>query len=193
MTQEQIDFVMAENGKDLNALKSQNATLTTERDGLKDQLRTAQETLKGFEGIDVDKIKKDLADYRQKAENAEKEYNAKIAERDFEDALKAEIEQIKFTSESAKRDVISQIRNAKLNVSDGKILGFGDLIAQIKAKDADAFADEKKDALEQGKAKITSPMNAGGSKNAITKADIMKIKDAAERQAMIASNIELFK
>lgn len=169
LTQEQIDFVMAENGKDLNALKSQNAALTTERDGLKSQLQTAQDTLKGFEGIDLEKIKKDLADYQKKAEDAEKEYQAKIAERDFSDALNAEIDKVKFTSEAAKRDVVAQIKGAGLKMHGGKILGLSDLIEQIKASDASAFVDEKKDALEQGKAKFTTPMKTGDSPTAFEK------------------------
>ena len=46
LSQEQIDFVMAEYGKDLNAVKA-------ERDTYKTQLTTAQATLKGMEGVDV--------------------------------------------------------------------------------------------------------------------------------------------
>ena len=192
LTQEQIDFVMAENGKDLNALKSQNANLTVERDELKGQLQTAQDTLKSFENVDLDTIKKDLATWKKKAEDAEKTYNAKIAERDFEDALKAETDSIKFSSNAAKNDVLSQIRAAKLNVSNGKILGLNDLIAQIKEKDSSAFVDEKQEDLEKNKAKFTSPMSGGSGGGKLTKADIMAIKDAAERQQAIAENIDLF-
>lgn len=46
LTQEQIDFVMAEYGKDLNAVKA-------ERDGYRSQLDTAQTSLKAMEGIDA--------------------------------------------------------------------------------------------------------------------------------------------
>jgi len=46
LSQEQIDFVMAENGKDVNAIKA-------ERDGYKTQLDTAQASLKAMEGVDA--------------------------------------------------------------------------------------------------------------------------------------------
>ena len=46
LTQEQIDFVMAEVGKEVNAI-------TAERDGYKAQLDTAQASLKAMEGIDT--------------------------------------------------------------------------------------------------------------------------------------------
>ena len=38
LTDEQIDAIMAENGKDVNSLKEQVNSLTTEKDGLQSQL-----------------------------------------------------------------------------------------------------------------------------------------------------------
>ena len=38
LTDEQIDAIMAENGKDVNGLKEQVSSLTTEKDGLQSQL-----------------------------------------------------------------------------------------------------------------------------------------------------------
>lgn len=162
LTQEQIDFVMQENGKDLKALQKANGDLETERNDLKAQLETAKTTLKSFEGVDLETIRKELADWKKKAEDAEKDFNAKIAERDFNDVLKAEVDKIKFTSDAAKRAVIAEIRDAKLNLKEGKILGFNDLIEQIKVRDASAFVDEKQEGLEKNKAKFTSAMNSGG-------------------------------
>ena len=46
LTTEQIDFVMAEYGKEINPLKA-------ERDSYKNQLDTAQASLKAMEGIDA--------------------------------------------------------------------------------------------------------------------------------------------
>ena len=51
LTQEQIDFVMAENGKDLKKLQTANDNLTTEKEALQTHLNDAQNTLKGFEGV----------------------------------------------------------------------------------------------------------------------------------------------
>ena len=46
LSKEQVDNIMAENGKDIEAIKS-------ERDNYKTQLDTAQTTLKSFEGVNV--------------------------------------------------------------------------------------------------------------------------------------------
>ena len=52
LTQEQVNFVMSENGKDLRKLQKEVSDLTSERDNFKERAETAEETLKGFEGKD---------------------------------------------------------------------------------------------------------------------------------------------
>ncbi len=167
--------------------------LEADRDNWKQKAEDAEETLKKFDGIDPEKVQAELADWKRKAEDAEKDYAEKLAQRDFEDALKEEISGYKFTSEAAKRAVISDIREAGLKVKDGKILGLSDLISQMKEKDASAFVDEHQEALEQNRARFTQPLNqnAGGGKR-MTRDEILGIKDRTERQRAIAENISLF-
>lgn len=127
--------------------------LEADRDAWKEKAESAEETLKGFEGIDPAQVQSQLAEYKKKAEDAEKDRDAKLYERDFADALKAELEGVKFTSEAAKKSVMADIKAAGLKLKDGKILGLNDLISQIKEKDASAFVDEKQEQLEAGRAK----------------------------------------
>jgi hypothetical protein len=49
LSKEIIDAIMAENGKDIEAAKKPFA----DYDHIKDQLKTAQDGLKAFEGVDV--------------------------------------------------------------------------------------------------------------------------------------------
>ena len=194
LTQEQIDFVMAENGKDLKKLQKENETLTTDRDTWREKAETAETTLKGFEGIDPEKIQSELKEWQQKAVDAEKNAQQQIYDRDFADALKAELEDVKFTSEAAKRDVMAQIKAAELKLKDGKILGLSDLIDQIKKADASAFVDEKQQELEANRARFTTAAKPGsGAKvGTMSKEDIVKIKDPGERQKAMIENRELF-
>ena len=194
LTQEQIDFVMAENGKDLKKLQKENENLTADRDTWKEKAETAETTLKSFDGIDPDKIQSELKEWQQKAADAEKNAQQQIYDRDFADALKAELEDVKFTSEAAKRDVMSQIKAAELKLKDGKILGLSDLIDQIKKADASAFVDEKQQELENNRARFTTAAKpvSGARFGTMSKDDIMNIKDATERQAAIAENSHLF-
>lgn len=167
--------------------------LESDRDKWKTQAETAEETLKSFEGIDPAQVQTELDTWKKKAEDAEKNAKKQIYDRDFSDALKTELEGYKFTSEAAKRDVMSQIKAAELKLKDGKILGLSDLIEQIKKDDATAFVDEQQEQLEKNRARFTTPMsrNPQGT-GTMTKKDIMDIKDPSERQAAIAQNLGVF-
>ena len=136
----------------------------------------------------------ELNNWKQKAETAAKDYEQKIYERDFSDALKTELESVKFSSDAAKRAVMAEIKESGLKLKDGKILGLSDLIGQIKEKDASAFVDEEQEKAKQQAARFTVPgtgKSTGGS-GTTTKKDIMSIKDPTERQAAIAENLGLF-
>lgn len=192
LTDEQISFVMAENGKDVNKAKKDFDTISADRDNWKNQAETAQNTLTKFDGIDPEKIDSEIADWKKKAKDAEEMYTAKIREREFEDALKAELDKVKFSSEAAKRSVMTDIKAAGLKLIDGKILGLKDLLEQMKEKDASAFVDESEETAKNNMAKFTSQVNKN-QQGTLTKNDILSIKDATERQAAIAENINLFR
>ena len=162
----------------------------TDRDSWKEKAETAETTLKSFEGIDPTKVQDELNNWKKKAEDAEKEYNDKIYERDFGDALKAAMEAYKFSSEAAKKAVMAEIKEAGLKLKDGKILGLGDLMEQIKESDASAFVDGE---VDKNKAKFTNTRKSNPETGKLTKKDIMAIKDPVERQAKIAENIDLFR
>lgn len=166
----------------------------TERDNWKSKAETAEETLKKFDGVDLETMQTELNTWKQKAETAAKDYEQKIYERDFSDALKTELESVKFSSDAAKRAVMAEIKESGLKLKDGKILGLSDLIGQIKEKDASAFVDEQQQKAQQQAARFTVPgtgKSTGGS-GTTTKKDIMSIKDPTERQAAIAENLSLF-
>ncbi len=194
LTDEQSEKVMAQYGKDVSKLQKENEKLTADRDKEKERADTAEETLKKFDGVDVETMQAELAAWQQKAKDAEKDYADKIAQRDFEDALKEEISGYKFTSEAAEKAIMAEIREAGLKVKDGKILGLSDLLAQMKEKDASAFVDEKQEQLEAGRAKpFTGPLNPnGGGAKKMTREEIFGIKDRTERQKAIAENLSEF-
>lgn len=194
LTDEQSEKVMAQYGKDVSKLQKENEKLTADRDKEKERADTAEETLKKFDGVDLETMQAELVTWQQKAKDAEKDYADKLAQRDFEDALKEEIGGYKFTSEAAKKAIMAEIREAGLKVKDGKILGLSDLLAQMKEKDASAFVDEKQEQLEAGRAKpFTGPLNPnGGGAKKMTREEIFGIKDRTERQKAIAENLSEF-
>ena len=144
LNEEQIKKVFELSGKDVNAEKKKTEKAEADRDQWKARAETAEETLKGFDGVDVDGLNKQIEEWKTKAADAEKEYQAKIRERDLNDALNAALGEIKFTSEAAKRAVMAEVKDSqKVSFEDGKLYGLDQLIGEIKERDASAFAPEK--------------------------------------------------
>ena len=170
LTEEQISFVMAENGKDLKELQKENDNLSADRDTWKEKAEAAEATLKGFEGIDLETMQREISDWKQKATEAEKKAQEQLYARDFSDALKTEFEGIKFSSEAAKRAIMAEVKEAGLKLKDGKILGLNDLIGQMKEKDASAFIDDAQQQAQQNMARFTAPIK-GTTGGALTKSD----------------------
>ena len=94
LTQEQIDFVMAEVGKEFNAL-------TAERDTYKTQLQTAQATLKGMEGVDVAGMQQKISELTTQLGDKDGEIAKIKADYAFDTALKAAIRAANGRNEKA--------------------------------------------------------------------------------------------
>lgn len=155
-----------------------------ERDAWKERAETAEETLKKFDGKDVDAMQKEIDDWKKKAEDAEKNFNAKEAEREKQELLKEAFTDIEFTSNAAKNAIMAQIAES-VTVKNGKLIGFNDLLEDAKKNDASAFV------TKEGTQKITSGTvnnnNSGGG--ILTEKEISAIKDTRERQKAWADKI----
>lgn len=79
LTKEIIDAIMDENGKDIESAKKPFADYET----IKQQLTDANKTIDGFKDMDIETIRKEAKDWKEKAEQAEKDAAAKIAEMEF--------------------------------------------------------------------------------------------------------------
>ncbi|MDR1101023.1 MAG: phage scaffolding protein [Clostridiales bacterium] len=132
---EVIDKIMGEHGKAV--------TKSTEQlNAVKGQLKTAEDTLKKFEGIDPEKIKGEIETYKTNASNAKTDAEAKIAELEFSAALKDALNDTKFTSKHAKEGVMAQIKAKGLKLENGAIIGLEDTLKSIRETHADSFVVE---------------------------------------------------
>ena len=72
ITDEQLNWIMQENGADINREKSAATALQTRLDNANAQLKTAQDGLKAFDGVDVAGLQKQItklkADMKAQAE-----------------------------------------------------------------------------------------------------------------------------
>ena len=187
----EFNKAVAENYKTIAEFEKKVTRLTDDLATEKNRADTAEEALKGFEGVDPANVKAQLEEANKKVKEAQEKAEKQIAERDFNDALKAALEGVEFTSAAAKKSVESEIRAADLKLKNGQILGLSDLIEQLKKEDASAFVDKQQQQMEQNKPKFTAPNNnpTGGK---LTRDDIMNISDRSERRAAMAKNQHLF-
>ena len=179
-------------------------------DGLKadrDKYKAEAEQLHEAQS-ELDKVKKDLEKANATIEQAEKDdYKAKY------ESEKAEREKLKTEIEAKEREAKENAAISKWAVENGyseegaeKIVKFGGLRGKIKlTEDGKAeVGDELKAGLESewksfkvpadtyDTPKTPKPPANNGTKSTKTKAEIMKIKDAGERQKAIAENPGLF-
>lgn len=81
---EVLDKIMAEHGKSMTAAQ-------TEAADLKERLKTAQETLKSFEGVDVNDLKGQIAKLSGDLTAKDAEWQGKLSEMQFTGALEKAI------------------------------------------------------------------------------------------------------
>lgn len=189
LDKDQISAVMKINGKDIEEFKKENQTLTVDRDKWKTRAETAEDTLKGFDGKDFDGITKDRDAWKEKFEKLEAEQNKAKQEAELEAAINDHVSGLSFKDEYRKRAYIEDLKKEEYQVKDGKLIGASDF---QKKYDADAFVDEKQQQLEQNRAKFTTKTNQNTDGAALTKEQIMGMKDPSERQKAIRENIGLF-
>lgn len=179
LTEEQktaINKAVSDNYKTVAEHEKKVGKAESERDNYKEQLDAANETLKTFDGIDADGMKKQIEEYQGKMKEMEETHKQELYDRDFADALSTSMESYKFTSEYAKKSVMAEIKEAGLKLVDGKIIGLNDMIDNIKGKDASAFVDDCHENLENNKAKFTKNLN-GNKGGKISPSELMKMKN----------------
>ena len=132
LNDDQVQKVFAMNGTEMNDLKQQITTLTAERDTARNNLSDANKKLEGYD-----------PEWRTKAEKAEKDAKAQVEELQKDFAAQTAAAGVKFSSESAKRAFLSDLKAKKLTLQDGKLLGFDDYLKNYKETDPGAFAPEK--------------------------------------------------
>lgn len=91
LSKEIIDAIMEENGRDIETTKSKYA----DYDAIKEQLANANKTIEDFKGMDVAGVKKAAEEWKQKAEQAERDATARIADMEFQAALDGTIQTFK--------------------------------------------------------------------------------------------------
>lgn len=132
LTDEQVQRVFAMNGEEMNGLKANVDTLKAERDAARTQLADANKKLEGYD-----------PEWKTKADQARQQAEQQVAEMKAGYAATSAASGLKFTSDSAKKAFLSDLKAKNLPLQDdGTLLGFDDYVASYKKTDPGAFAPE---------------------------------------------------
>ena len=120
LTKEQIDSIMAENGNDIEAAKSEATQIKAELEQVKAQLQEANTTIESFK--DYDQVKAQVEDYKKKYEDSKAEYEGKIADMQFDSTLEAAINAAGGRSAKAVRALldVDALKSSKDRTTDIK-------------------------------------------------------------------------
>lgn len=139
-----VDKIMAENGRDIEAQKALISTEAQKLEAANGTIRQLQETVKKFDGVDVEKLKGDLASLQEK-------YNADTARMAKDKALDVALLSSKAKDLKAVRALLD---NDKIYLDGDKLTGLDDQLEALKKSHDYMFESEKpvpKSRVDSGK------------------------------------------
>jgi hypothetical protein len=165
LTEEQITSInsaVAENYKtvaEANKISKKLEDAQGTNTSLQEQINSLNDAVRKFDGVDVEKLNQAVADANKRAEDAEKDRDAKLLQRDQRDALKAEFDRLEITSERTRKSLMADIMGEDgLKWKDGAFMGLNDYLAKENEKDHFyKTAEEKELETKQQKAASEVP------------------------------------
>lgn len=167
---EAIDKIMAENGKDIEAQKALTTAESNKLTTANNTIKQLQETVKKFDGVDVEKLKSDIGNWETK-------YNTDISKVKLENALDMALVGNKARNAKAVKALLNM---DEIKLDGDKLLGLDSQLEKLKAESAYLFEDE-------GKANNTTTVKSGMEHANALDGDADKFIAAAMKGAGIQS------
>ncbi len=133
---EVIDAIMEENGRDIEAAKKPYADYDT----IKEQLKTARDGLKAFEGVDVAQLKNKIADLQKDLNDKETAHQQALADMEWNTFLDGEIAKAKGKNAKAIRAILDV---DTLKASKDRAKDVADALETAKKDNDYLFANEQ--------------------------------------------------
>ncbi len=125
-----IDKIMAENGKDIEAEKAKITAETEKLAKANETIKSLQETVEKFDGVDVEKLKQDLAD-------AETKYNTELSAAKINYALEARLAKEGAVNSKAVKALLDI---SKISLDGDNLIGIDEQLKALKENEKWAFA-----------------------------------------------------
>ena len=139
-----IDEIMAEYGQDFKEKEKQIETLTTEKEGIQQQLEEANKQIQSFKDINVDDLNKQITEWETKYNQDTENLKNELSKKDYDYKIKDLANSLKFSSNGAKRAFLEDLKEKGLEFNeDGKLDGFDDFVNSYKETDPDTFLKEE--------------------------------------------------
>lgn len=131
---------------------------------------TAKLTSAGNDVEKLNQVSTDLTNLQNKYQEDINKYQSQLAAQAYEFAVKDFANAQNFTSNAAKRDFINSMVGKKLTMSEGKIMGADDFVAEYAQNNADAFVVASPEPSPEGEPKPqfvnkTPGLNDGNNSN----------------------------
>lgn len=138
---------------------------------LTDQLNTAKEAVKKFEGVDPEALQNEIAALNQKLSDKETEYQNQIADRDFQDMLKTAIADAKGKNAKA---ITALLDIDTLKASKNQATDVADALKKLAEAEDSKMLFGEPEATKLGTGNLLGTITKGGNTGS----------DAAMRAAM---------
>ena len=179
----EFDKAHAENYKTSAEFEKKVTRLTDDLAAEKKRADDAVETLKSFEGKDFDAITKDRDKWKQDYEKAVADHKKEQEDREFNEILSAAISESKGKNEKA---IMALLDMEKLRSSRNQEKDIKSALDALRTDSGYLFDDNG------GTPQIVASGNTNPANGKVTREDIMKISDRAERRAAMAKHQYLF-
>ncbi len=143
LTDEQIDSVMGENGKDIETHKTAAETQKTTAEQYKTQLEEASKAIDGFKAMDVEGVKRSAEEYKTKYETAQTDFDAKLAKIAYDSAAEKFIDTLKPKDALSKKAILSEFASKGFKLEGESFIGGKEWAETFKKDNAAHFDDGK--------------------------------------------------
>ena len=173
LSEDVIDKIMDENGKDINDLKSQIQATATERDGYKEQLKQRDTDITELKksAANSEELKAKLTDLESKYQKDTGDLTAKLAKQAFESKLDLALAGRVKNPKAVK----ALLDVEKIKLKDEELDGLEPQLTALKTSDAYLFNDEPK--APKGS---TPPAGGNGGNTAVSLKDAVAAKVASQ-------------
>lgn len=183
---EKIDQIIEAHTETVDALKEERDRYKGDADKLEDVQKKLDEANKTIESGNKDSYKVKYEAIKEEFDSYKADITAKESKSAKESAYKALLKEAGVSEKRLEAVLkVSDVNSIELD-KDGKVKDADQLKASIKTEWADFIVTEGK----QGAGTATPP--SGGTGGAMTKEQIVAIKDPVERRAAISQNMNLF-